>query len=269
MEAENDLLQRLLADLPPVRDALAIAPQIYAPLHASLSRRSRFTNLLVPAAGESLGGDPGATPRPDRLVWGLPEALPYPSGRMDLLVLVHPLEFSSTPYQILAESERILAPNGRLLVLVFNTLSLFGLVRPFRRRANPGSPWSGHFYPGFMVRRMLESTGLVHERSRYLFCRPPVNREGVLHSLRFLERLPWRHRLPLGGAVWIQARKEEPGLTLLGPAFRAELLRGRREGLPAYPTGSLHGSIQDRRAVHRRRLPGQSRSRRMGSLAPL
>ncbi|MFP4615737.1 MAG: class I SAM-dependent methyltransferase [Thiohalorhabdus sp.] len=246
MEDETDLLRRLLADLPPVQDALAIAPQVYAPVYDHLRRRSRRPNLMVPASGEGLCGDPGTTPRPDTLVWGIPEALPYPSGRMDLMVLVHPLEFSRSPYQILAESERVLASNGRLIVLVFNPLSLFGVARSFHRWPSPSSPWAGRFYPGFMVRRMLESTGLVHERTRYLFYRPPVDREGVLRATRVLERLPKRQRLPLGGVACIQARKEEPGLTLLGPAFREELNQVRARGLPAYTMEGMHGPRRHR-----------------------
>ncbi|MFA9460746.1 class I SAM-dependent methyltransferase [Thiohalorhabdus methylotrophus] len=246
MAAENDLLRRLLADLPPVQDSLAIAPQIYAPLYESLCRRSRRPNLLVPATGEGLGGSPGSAPRPVNLVWGLPETLPFPSGWMDLMALVHPLEYSRSPYQILAEAERVLASNGRLLVLVFNPFSLFGVARSFHRWPTPYSPWSGRFYPGFMVRRMLESTGLAHERSRYLFYRPPIDREGPLSALRFLERLPKRQQLPLGGVACIQARKEEPGLTLLGPAFRAELGRGREKCLPAYSMDREYGWTRDR-----------------------
>ncbi len=149
------------------------------------------------------------------------------------MVLLHPLEFSRSPYRILAETERSLAPGGRLLVFVFNPVSLFGLARRLRRARR--GPWQGRFLTTFAVRRMLDSTGLIHERSRYLFFRPPLSRTRPLQAVGFCDRLP--SRLPLGGVACFQARKEEPGMTLLGPAFRRELSRGREGTLPAYPFG--------------------------------
>lgn len=235
MDDEKTLLATLLAQFPPFRESLTVAPQSYGPLLATVADRSRWGHVLAPAAGDGLGGEPGATARPQRLVWGLPEALPFASGKLDLMVLVHTLEYSRSPYRILAEAERVLGPNGRLLVLTFNSLSLFGLVHPWLRRRRRTGPWPGRFLAAPHVRRMLESTGLVPERSRYVFLRPPLAGERGLRATRFVERLPARNRLPWGAVSCIQARKDQPGVTLLGPAFRAELAGTRKRGVPAYP----------------------------------
>lgn len=235
MADEKALVAALLADLPPFQASLGIAPQSYAPLLDTVAERSRQHHVLAPAAGNGLGGDPGATRRPANLVWGLPEAVPFASGQLDLVVMVHTLEFSRSPYRVVAEAERVLAPNGRLLVLTFNPLSLFGVARQWLRRMHLEGPWPGRFLTAGHVRRMLESTDLAPERSRYVFFRPPVSGERPLRATRFLERLPGRHRLPWGGVSCIQARKEEPGVTLLGPAYRAELGGRREPGMPAYP----------------------------------
>jgi len=234
LEAETALAEGWLAEHPVFSQALCVAPQAASPVLGAVTARSTWCYQLVPAVEEGLGGSPGATPRSPRLVWGMPEALPFPSGELDLVVLLHPLEFSRAPYQILAEVERILAPNGRLMAFVFNPVSLFGLRRAFTPRARRRGPWRGRFWPGFMLRRMVESAGLAHERSRYLFFRPPLERPRGLRGTRFLERLPRRPWFPFGGVVGLQARKEEPGLTLLGPAFREELARGGKGRVPAY-----------------------------------
>jgi len=241
LDAETSLLARQLADWPLIRQALCVAPQAGAPLLQVVAERSRLSYQLVPAVDEGVGGHPGTTPRSPRLVWGMPESLPFPSGELDLVVLQHPLEFSRAPYRVLAEVERTLAPGGRMVAFVFNPVSLFGLRRPFQPRKRRRGPWRGRFFPGFMLRRMVESAGLTHERNRYLFFRPPAERAGVLRATRFLDRLPRRTLLPFGGVVCLQARKDEPGMTLLGPAFRQELAQAGRGRIPAYPQGIWHG----------------------------
>lgn len=235
MDDERALVAGMLADFPPFRESLGVAPQSYAPLLEDVAERSGWTSVLAPAAGDGLGGEPGATHRPKRLIWGLPESMPCASGQLDLVVLVHSLEYSRSPYRILAEAERILAPNGRLLVLTFNPLSLFGLVHPWRRYRHRQGPWPGRFFSARQVRRMVESTSLVPERSRFAFFRPPFESEGPLRATGFLDRLPKRRRLPLGAVSCVQARKEEPGVTLLAPAFRAELAQAGKPGVAAYP----------------------------------
>ncbi len=222
MASENDTLANLLQEMPPLSEALCIAPQSYAPTFALLAQHSRHFYVLAPAAGHGLEGEPGSTRRPERIVWGLPEVLPFSSRKLNLVVLVHCLEFSCSPYAILAETERVLAPDGQLVLLVFNPLSCFGLARLTQRRKGD-NPWWGQLHPPTSVRRMIESTGLVYEGSRYFFWRPPINREGILRGLGYLDRLAPGNWLPIGGIGCFQARKEEPGLTLLGPAFQAEL----------------------------------------------
>jgi SAM-dependent methyltransferase len=59
----------------------------------------------------------------------LSEALPHPSETADLVLLLHALECSKQPHQLLRETERILRSGGYLLILSFNPFSLFGMVR--------------------------------------------------------------------------------------------------------------------------------------------
>ena len=45
-----------------------------------------------------------------------PQQLPFASASLDLVVLPHVLEFHGHPHQVLREVERVLIPEGRLLV---------------------------------------------------------------------------------------------------------------------------------------------------------
>ncbi|MFM1760358.1 MAG: hypothetical protein RLY75_1629, partial [Pseudomonadota bacterium] len=53
--------------------------------------------------------------------------LPFASESIDLLVLPHVLEFAADPHQILREAERVLRPEGRLIISGFNPASLWGM----------------------------------------------------------------------------------------------------------------------------------------------
>ena len=51
-------------------------------------------------------------------------ALPFASQSIDLVVLPHALEFSDDPHQILREVERVLIPEGQVIICGFNPASL-------------------------------------------------------------------------------------------------------------------------------------------------
>ena len=52
------------------------------------------------------------------------DALPFPERSLDLVVLPHTLELARDPHRTLAEVERVLMPEGRLVILGFNPASL-------------------------------------------------------------------------------------------------------------------------------------------------
>jgi ubiquinone/menaquinone biosynthesis C-methylase UbiE len=55
------------------------------------------------------------------------DALPFDSASLDLVVLPHTLELASDPHQTLREVERVLVPEGRVVIVGFNPASLWGL----------------------------------------------------------------------------------------------------------------------------------------------
>ena len=55
-----------------------------------------------------------------------PDFLPIETNSIDLVLLPHILEFSSNPHQILREVQRVLMPEGQVIVCGFNPRSLWG-----------------------------------------------------------------------------------------------------------------------------------------------
>ena len=99
-----------------------------------------------PAARRYLLDLPGFNP-PSLVtaVHGEVEALPFDSRSIDLALLPHTLEFASDPHQVLREVQRVLTPEGHIVILGFNPMSLWGLWRMLRR--SDRAPWNGHFIP--------------------------------------------------------------------------------------------------------------------------
>ena len=54
-------------------------------------------------------------------------ALPFQANSLDLVVLPHTLELSVDPHTTLREVERVLVPEGRVVISGFNPISLWGL----------------------------------------------------------------------------------------------------------------------------------------------
>lgn len=149
-----------------------------------------------------------------------PEQLPFQSGTMDIVVLVHSLEFNNNPHRVLREAERVLAPEGYLLVLGFNLLSLWGAAHSIPALQRRGPPWNGHYFTHRRVRDWLTLLDLEMVGVEHHFYRPPINRGRLQERLLPLEN--WAPRLvPWFGGIYLTvARKHVVRVTPLRPAWR-------------------------------------------------
>ena len=153
------------------------------------------------------------------------DALPFPNASVDLVVLPHALELARDPHHTLREVERVLVPEGRVLITGFNPASLWGLrqragrVRRgigFGRSQSLYLPSSGDFIGYWRLRDWLRLLGFEVEAGRFGCWRPP------LHSEAWLERFAWMDRVgdrwwPVLGAVYfLEAVKRVRGMHLIG-----------------------------------------------------
>jgi SAM-dependent methyltransferase len=74
-------------------------------------------------------------------------ALPFSANSLDLVVLPHTLEFNGDPHATLREVERVLVPEGRVVICGLNPTSLWGL-RQRRAQAYQRLGFGEPFLPG-------------------------------------------------------------------------------------------------------------------------
>ncbi len=149
-----------------------------------------------------------------------PEMLPISSQSLDLLALPHVLEFSSHPHQVLREAERVLRPEGRLLISGFNPISLWGMRRFVTQRIcrdQETHPWHGRFIHLTRIKDWLALMGFELAGCRLACYAPPANKASWLARFGFLEAAGDRWWAFGGGVYLIHAIKRVHGMRILLP----------------------------------------------------
>ncbi len=163
-----------------------------------------------------LAGQPG-----DVLVDRFDE-LPFESQSVDLVVVVHQLETSPQPHLVLREIDRILRPEGQLVVTGFNPISLWGLRHHWggSRLAEVIGP-HGHMIGVPRLRDWCKLLGLEVGVASYGLHAPMCRSIKGFERVRFLDRAGERWWPILGAAYVITAIKRVRGMRLIGPSWRS------------------------------------------------
>ena len=157
---------------------------------------------------------------PDVLVSNY-EALPFQDASLDLLVLPHTLELSYDPHATLREVQRVLVPEGRVVICGFNPNSLWGLRQSLRRRWDDVGDFIGHG----RLKDWLQLLSFEVESSSFGCYRPAVETD------RWLQRWAWMDSAgvrwwPIFGSVYgVVAVKRVHGMRLMSPAWKRAVPR--------------------------------------------
>lgn len=169
------------------------------------------------------------------------EELPFESHSIDLVLLPHVLETTADPHQVLREVDRVLRPEGRLILTGFNPVSLWGL-----HNLSAGSPIAEplagasrlHLIGVPRLRDWCKLLRFEFDEPVYGCFRPPCRTAAGLERMRFMERAGDRWWPICGGVYLASAIKRVRGMRLLGPAWKRSprvgvALNGRPEGVRA------------------------------------
>ena len=128
-----------------------------------------------------------------------PVSLPVANDSTDLVILTHALSQSSDPHALLREVNRVLIPDGKLIIIDFNPVSLWGLRHLFQSWLDE-APWGGHYYT---ARRIKDWTSLLgfellhHYRCAYVM---PFNFRRLIERSRILSKF-FERWISFSGAI--------------------------------------------------------------------
>ncbi|MCG2577314.1 class I SAM-dependent methyltransferase [Dechloromonas sp. XY25] len=152
-------------------------------------------------------------------------ALPIATSSTDLVVLPHVLEFSDEPHQILREVERILIPEGQLIVIGFNPLSLWGVKRRFDRSGQ--FPWNGSYLSLNRLKDWLKLLGFEVDKGSLGCCIPPLDRLRWLRGWQHVDNSRERWWSFSGGVYVLRAIKRMHGMRLITPNWKKNPVRAK------------------------------------------
>jgi|LNFM01.1.fsa_nt_gb SAM-dependent methyltransferase len=145
-------------------------------------------------------------------------ALPIGANVVDLVVLPHVLEFSLHPHQILREVERVLMPDGHLLISGLNPWSLWGIRRTLAG-AGGEFPWQGEYISLLQLKDWLTLLGFEVTAGRMACYAPPCAQQKWLRRCGFMEAAGNRWWPFAGGVYFLQAVKRVVGMRVIQPRW--------------------------------------------------
>ncbi len=138
-------------------------------------------------------------------------ALPLPDSSVDRLLLVHGLESSEALRAMMEEIWRVLAGDGRLLIVAPNRRGLWS--------RSDSSPFGwGQPYGLQQLNRMLRGYGFVPTASARALYMPPLKSRTLMRRADTWERLGARWFNRFSGVVLAEARKQVWAASTIRPA---------------------------------------------------
>lgn len=196
-------------------------------LRPYLARSRRVTTLMPGPQGVMAwpAGMPNHSVLCDETAW------PIETGSIDRLVMMHGLETSDHPRELLAEAWRCLGPGGRMMVIVPNRAGLWA--------ATDRTPFGfGRSYTTGQLNSQMRAAGLMPEWSGSAIYIPPSDRRFWLRSAQFWERTGARiSRVLVAGVILVELTKQTrapigPGVKIHVPS-PLEILDGVARPRPA------------------------------------
>ena len=214
---EQSRLDALTADIFGFNAMQIGLPQVAA-LQANRMPHKWMSDSAMPAVAATTPG--GAAAMALSVVHDYAE-LPFASQSLDLVVLPHVLEFVAEPHQVLREVERVLIPEGQLIVCGFNPASLWGARQAAGRLTGAHFlPRDGEFISISRMKDWLQLLNMEVDRGHFGCYAPPCATERWLTRYAFMEKAGNRWWPYFGAVYMVQAIKRVKGIRLIGPAWK-------------------------------------------------
>jgi SAM-dependent methyltransferase len=162
-----------------------------------LSKGTERTFAFMPAG---MGASAWPSSENSRTALVFDEELPLPDASVDRIFMIHELEHCEDPRETLKELWRVLAPGGRLVIVVPNRRGLWA-----RFETTPFG--NGRPYSKGQLTRLLREANFTPNMWNDALMFPPSKRRSVMRATRWLEVLGRKIALPFAGVVIVEAQK--------------------------------------------------------------
>lgn len=211
------IYRRLRLIWPDLRSQRLLGYGFAVPYLRGFTLEAERVTALIPAPQGALAWP---EKRPQTLV-AEEDALPFPDAMFDRVLMVHGLEAADSARVVMRQVWRVLAPAGRLLVVVPNRTSLWAQVdrSPFAH----GRPFSRP-----QLGRLLQETMFVAEQWDSALLQPPLQSRRLVRTGTGWERMGRYFWPRLAGVHLVEASK-----SLYAPAPVAIAKRSKGTLIPA------------------------------------
>ena len=168
--------------------------------------RTAYASIVAPSDGEGVS------------MCCDPARLALASASVDAVVLPHTLELHCSPHAVLREAERVLVGEGRLIVLGFNPMGVWGMRRALFRGRFPAG--TARLIGERRLHDWLTLLGFEVDRVTYHCHRLPLQGVAKPAGTGRVERLAPGHRpKALAGGYLLAARKRVYSMTPVRPVL--------------------------------------------------
>ena len=145
--------------------------------------------------------------------------LPIFEHSVDVCLLSHALEFSLDPHHVIREANRVLIPNGYLVITGYNPFSLVGLNKliPYRRQQQP---WKERFFSTMRIKDWLQLMGFEILMEQSCLHSSLANKMGQSAFTQRWRQLAANYIPSLGSIYIIVAKKRVLPLTPIKPKWK-------------------------------------------------
>ena len=212
-------------------------------------RSNRMLHQWLATSGVVISGVESSSPpaaKPMAALMTESGALPFAANSLDLLVLPHTLDFSADPHATLREAERVLVPEGKVVISGLNPASLWGMRqrrgRLYQRfgRGDLYLPESGDFIGYWRLRDWLRLLNFEVESARFGCYRPAFETEKWLSRFEWMDKVGQRWWPIFGAVYFLVAVKRVRGMRLLEPAWRGRKVTASAPAAVANKEPNLH-----------------------------
>lgn len=169
------------------------------------------------------------------------EWLPFAAKSVDLLILPHVLEFSSTPHDVFREISECIVPEGIVVIIGFNPKSILGFMK-YCNRFRSMTLQQAKFLSILRVRDWLSLLGFESIAGEIVFFRPPSISSWSRKKRRFVETAGRRWWPGFGSIYVLVARKKEIAIRMNMSKIFERNLKNKHAILQPVAERTVHSS---------------------------